>query len=346
MAETHLNLHQPAKAPRRDVFALWGGIVFSLAFSGLIWWAGGRLDRIPLLPDQGAAWYYWKLPNPTFWSQATAWGGYLLHQFGFWALILYAQRKGLRYTGGLHRVNLAALALNAGFIGLHFIQTHIWYDGIAQDVSVFSSQASVVVLLIWVLLMENSRRGLFFGTKAPISKQIIQFARKYHGYYFAWATVYTFWFHPMVATSGHIIGFFYMFLLLLQGSLFFTRIHLNRWWNVSLEVLVAVHGALVAVMNANNLWPMFFFGFSGIFVITQMHGLGLARPLRIGIFSLYAAAALWVYSGRGLANIHQITWIPVIEYLGVFILAGLFGGGLWLARRFGGGRREAAVSST
>ena len=52
--------------------------------------------------------------------------------------------------------------------------------------------------------------------------------RKYHGYVFAWATVYTFWYHPMENTAGHLIGFFYMFLLLLQGSLFLTRIHINK----------------------------------------------------------------------------------------------------------------------
>ena len=32
--------------------------------------------------------------------------------------------------------------------------------------------------------------------------------------------------------------------------------------------------------------------------------------------------------------IHQITWIPIIEYLGVLLLAGIFGAGLWLAGRF------------
>jgi len=125
-----------------------------------------------------------------------------------------------------------ALAASAFFILLHFVQTHIWYDGLAQDVSIFSSQGSVIVLLVWVLLMENNRRGMFFGKKLPIKQEIIRFARKYHGYFFAWATIYTFWYHPMVNTSGHLIGFLYMFLLMLQGSLFFTRIHTNRWWTL------------------------------------------------------------------------------------------------------------------
>jgi hypothetical protein len=68
-------------------------------------------------------------------------------------------------------VNIVALLMNAFFIALHFLQTHIWYDGLAQDVSVWSSQVSVIIMLVWILLMENSRRGLFFGKKAPISKE-------------------------------------------------------------------------------------------------------------------------------------------------------------------------------
>jgi len=57
-----------------------------------------------------------------------------------WGLIWYAQRSNLRYTTGLHKVNLWTLAASAFFILLHFVQTHIWYDGLAQDVSIFSSQ--------------------------------------------------------------------------------------------------------------------------------------------------------------------------------------------------------------
>ncbi len=183
-----------------------GGVLFSVLFTGLIWLAGGRLDSVELLPDQGASWYYWKLPEPTFWTRLTAWGGYLAHQITIWWLIYYAQKTNTRYTTGLHRVNVWALGANA-FILLHFVQTHIWYDGLAQDVSIFSSQGSVIVLLVWVLLMENNRRGMFFGKKLPLGKSIIRWARDYHGYYFAWAIIYTFWYHPTVSTSGHLIGF-------------------------------------------------------------------------------------------------------------------------------------------
>ncbi|HSF81255.1 MAG TPA: hypothetical protein VLA49_08480 [Anaerolineales bacterium] len=333
LATTNTTIARPPATNRSANLALWGGIAFSFAFTALIWWAGQRLNSIALLPDQGVAWYYWKLPAPTFWTRATAWGFYLLHQITIWALIYYAQKNVKRYTPGLHKVNILALGANVFFILLHFVQTHVWYDGLAQDVSIFSSQGSVIVMLVWILLMENSRRGMFFGKKAPISKEIMRFARQYHGYVFAWATIYTFWYHPMVNTSGHLIGFFYMFLLLLQGSLFFTRLHINRWWMVTQELTVMVHGALVAVMQGNGMWPMFAFGFAGIFIITQMHGLGLSLRVRLAILAVFTASVLWVYSDVGWARLNEIVRIPVIEYLAAFVLAGIFGIGLWVARR-------------
>ncbi len=321
-----------------------GGVLFSLLFTGVIWWAGQRLAAVPHLPDQGASWYYWRLIEPTFWSRATAWGFYLLHQLAAWGLIYYAQTRVKRYTAGLHPVNVAALGVNAFFILLHFVQTHLWYDGLAQDVSIFTSQGSVIVLLVWVLLMENSRRGLFFGKKAPIGQEIIRAARKYHGYVFAWAAIYTFWYHPMENTSGHLIGFFYMFLLLLQGSLFFTRLHVNRWWTFAQEFTVLVHGTLVALMQAGTtgFWPMFFFGFLGIFIVTQMHGLGLSRRVRWALLAAFAGGTAAVYAWRGWENLNEIIRIPIIEYAAVFVLAGLIWLVMWIVRRFG--RQRAAGS--
>jgi hypothetical protein len=88
----------------------------------------------------------------------------------------------------------------------------------------------------------------------------------------------------------------------------------------------------VAVLQGNNLWPMFFFGFTGIFVITQMHGLGWPRWIKIVVYLLFAAATVVVYNGQW-ARLNEIIRIPFIEYLAVFVLAGLIGGGLWIARR-------------
>ncbi|MFC5829891.1 hypothetical protein [Nonomuraea insulae] len=309
------------------------GVLAGAVMTALIWLLGARLQGIELLPDQGASWYYWKLPHPTFWTRLSAWGGYAAHQITFWWLIHYAQTRVRRYTGGLHPVNVAALAVNTGFIALHTLQTHLFYDGLAQDVSIYSSQGSVILLLVVVLLMENRRRGLLLGKPAPIGRAVVDFARRYHGYLFSWAAVYTFWYHPTEATSGHLIGFFYMFLLLLQGSLFLTRAHTNRWWTFTLEATVAVHGTLVAVMTSgpDGMWPMFLFGFLGVFVLTQMHGLGLTATTRWALAACYVGAALLVYGLRGdLAGAaEESVRVPAIEYVLVGVLALL----LWLGLR-------------
>ena len=176
-----------------------------------------------------------------------------------------------------------------------------------------------------------SRLNERFESTSP--QEIVRWARTYHGYFFAWAAIYTFWFHPMVSTPGHLIGFIYMFFLLLQGSLMYTRVHVNRWWTVTLELMVMVHGTLVAIAQGAGLWPMFFFGFGGIFVITQMHGLGLKLWTRLLILAGYGAAVIAVYSRLGWARINEIIRIPVIDYLAVLLLAGLIAGGLWVARR-------------
>ena len=80
------------------------------------------------------------------------------------------------------------------------------------------------------------------------------------------------------------------------------------------------------------------FGFAGIFVITQMYGLGLSKRVKWGILGVFIASAIWVYSGRGWVQLNEIIRIPLIEYLAVFLLAGLIGLGLWIARLVRGKR--------
>lgn len=319
--------------PRTDMRAMWAGIIFAFVFTAIIYLLGPSLDpvRATLLPDQGPSWYYWKLPSPTFASHLSAWGLYLAHQISLWGLIWYAQTRVKKYTGGLHPVNVVALGVNALFIVLHLVQTHIWYDGLAQDVSIFSSQGSVILMLIWIMLMENNRRGVLLGKKLPIGKRVIQFARKYHGYVFAWAITYTFWYHPMETTNGHLMGFFYTFLLLLQGSLFLTRIHVNKWWMLAQEIIVLAHGTIVAIVQGNNLWPMFFFGFLGVFILVQMHGLGLSNRIKWLFFGVYAVGAALVYiqPDRGVTKLWQLVAIPGIYYLVMVVLAVLIAVGIW-----------------
>ncbi|MEU7903550.1 hypothetical protein [Actinoplanes sp. NPDC049118] len=322
--------------PVRSERVLLLGVPAVALLTGLVWLLGQGLHDVTLLPDQGASWYYWKLPEPTTWTRLSAWLGYAAHQIVSWALIWYAQTRIRRYTRGLKGINVVALGANLGFVALHALQTQVFYDGLAQDVSIFSSQGSVVLLLVVVLLMENRRRGLVAGRRAPIPAAVGDIARRYHGYLFSWAVVYTFWYHPMEGTSGHLIGFFYVFLLLLQSSLMFTTAHTNRWWTVSLELLVAVHGTLVAVMNSGpgGAWPMFLFGFLAVFVLTQLHGLGLSTRARLLVVAGYAAACIGVYSWRGFDRLDEVVRIPMIEYLLLAVLVVL----IWPFTLLGRGR--------
>ncbi|MFP4363577.1 MAG: hypothetical protein ACLFR1_06880 [Spirochaetia bacterium] len=305
---------------------LYIGIGISLVLTGLIWFFAPALSRIELLPDTGFLWYYWKLPEPDFWARISSWSLYIIHQVLAWVIIYKAFTADRTVKKVLSKWNWAMLIVNLVFIILHLIQTHLFYDGLAQDTPIWASQGSVIVMLVLILIIENPRRGMFFGKKAPLPKFSISLVRKYHGFFIAWALVYTFWYHPAEGTIGHLMGFFYMFLLFLQMSLMYTRSHMNKYWTFSLEVFVLVHGAIVAVMNANGIWPMFAFGFGAIAVVTQIYGLGLKRWQLIGITLAYIALVLVVYTpltvpSRSIVDTQEIIRIPVIEYALVFIFA-------------------------
>lgn len=309
---------------RRLMTAFW--IACSVAFLGTwsILLLEPILSRIEHLPDTGAAWYYWKLPEQTTMGQLTAWGFYALQQIFFWGLIWWGQkhRDALRNRNSLHPLNVVGLFGMLGFGALHYLQTAVWYDGLAQDTSVFSSQLSVIFLLIMVLIIEAPRRGLVFGYGGGWLKSARDGLIRTHGYYFAWAVTYTYWFHPMETTWGHLLGFFYTFLLMIQGALAFTKMHTNRWWTLTLEVSVLIHGVTVALVAGQAFWPMFFFGFAAIFIVTQMHGLGWSRLVRGLILFAFVGGVVAVYSERGWANLNEIARIPVIDYLLVVIVGG------------------------
>jgi hypothetical protein len=318
--------------------ALWLSIAFSFGFVGLIWLSGELwLDPPPFAETQRGAimpgmWYLWQLADPDVWSRLSVWGLYTLHQISMWYLIWRAQTGNYQYSSNLHWFNFTALAVNALFISLHLIQTHVWYDGLAQDVPEVTSQASVVIVLVAILIMENQRRGMFFGAKMPFLKEAGSVVRKYHGYYFSWAILYTFWYHPMEITGGHLLGFLYMFLLMLQGSLFLTRMHVNPRWTIFSEASVVLHGAVVAIL-AGQEWPRFFGGFLGLFVITQMHGLGLSKTVRWILGLLYIGSIFLVYSyTQGIEYFYEAGLIPITEFVLVVILSLIVVG---LSRLFG-----------
>lgn len=279
-------------------YRAWWGLAVCGLLMGIILGFAPYAD-FEILPRRHAFDYPWKLSDPTVWTRFSAWSLYALHQVGIWYLIYKAQSMKLGYANGLHRVNAQALALNGVFVGLHILQTKLFYDGLAQDVHEGTAFGSVALMLFVILLMENDRRGLFVGRKVPFPRRIGMAARKYHGYYFSWAITYTFWYHPIEVTPGHLLGFFYMFMLFLQGSLFFTRYHINRWWTVFLEFFFVIHGTTVAYFALAGLearWGRFLFGGLAIFLITQMHGVPFRRWQKVAITAFCAAGAAWFYA--------------------------------------------------
>ena len=315
-------------------FRMWWGVGFCAAAVGLIYAFGPYSAGIELAQDKGDFWYLWQLAEPSAITRLSAWLPYIVHQLAIWFLIYRAQQVKPKYIFGLHSFNVMAIAINIVFVLLHIVQTKFFYDGLAQDVHEATSMMSVVLMLFMILIMENRRRGMFFGKGIKAINGVGDTLRRYHGYYFSWAIIYTFWYHPMELTSGHIAGFAYMFLLLMQSSLFFTRYHTNRWWTMFLEVVFVVHGALVAAFLMNpgdhQFWSMFLFGGMAIFLITQLHGLGLSTSGKLKL-ALPVIAVIVVFYLSFPELWLGVTRLPLTMYLGT----GLMFFVLWGLIRFG-----------
>jgi hypothetical protein len=305
----------------------WWGLLGCAGIMAVIVLMAPYSEGIQFAPDQPVDWwYYWQLPDATVWTRLAVWVPYSLHQVAIWFLIAYAQRARPRYFFGLHQFNLWALGVNAFFILLHIAQTKLTYDGLAQDVHEATSMGSVTLMLFLIILMENRRRGLFLGKPVKALYGVGDATRRYHGYYFSWAIIYTFWYHPVEITSGHLAGFAYMMLLILQSSLFFTRFHTNRWWTLFLETLFIIHGSIVAYFLMNTgmgpTWSYFLFGGVCTFLVVQLHGLGLSTraKLTIGLPPIVVMTVFYAWSPVSFWGAPRLT---AIMYIGTFIVAAL-----------------------
>lgn len=329
----------------RSAFYLWAfGLGFAILFTTLIWLIGPNLARfvITFLPDKGSSWYYWKLPVRDQLGMIVVWALYLGHQFSIWTAIYYGQNNlgGFRspYWWGIPKYCLIALAINVVFVSLHLTQTHFWFDGLAQDVPIFTSQYSVIIMLAIILILENPRRGLLFGRRAgkPFTTHVTGFFRRTHMYIFAWALVYTFWFHPMAPDPQLLSGFFYIFLLFTQVTVAWTRVHLDKKWIILLESYVAIHALIVAVFNTSFfdspvMWPMFFSGFAFMFVFTYFYAFKVSRRIYWLVTAVYFGFLLWLYLpppvgyGRSVQNLARLEflWIPLILQALAALFAGL-----------------------
>ncbi len=296
--------------------------------------AGGLQSRFDVVNQKYYSFFYpWQTREPTTMAYVSAWLGYALHNIAAWAVIWAAQRSRPKYEDGFRWFNWAMVVVNLAGFALHWIQTQLWYDGLAIAVPEVTSQGSVILMLVFILILGAPRRGLIFGKGIKFHRAFLDAVRRYHGYLFSWALIYTFWYHPLENTFGHLAGFFYMAALLSQSVLLFNRAHLNRWWKFGLETLVLIHATLVAIYQGKGLWPMFFFGFSAMIVLTQIHGLGLSTRWRWAVAALFVLGVGLFYGLSGdLARINEVIRIPLIEYALVFAFYGLFMVGYGLSR--------------
>lgn len=311
------------------------GILVSAALTAVIGLTAANLSGFQIVGHTVAFAYPWRLIEPNAITRLTAWSGYILHNLIVWMIIYFAQREKPKFGENLRWFNWAMIITSLIFVTLHIFQTHYFYDGLAQDVPEITALGSVAVMLMIIIIFETPRRGLIFGKKFKFKDGFIQVARKYHGYFFAWATIYTFWYHPTEGTAGHLIGFLYMFMLFVQSALIFNRAHINRWWTVSLEMFVIVHGTIVAILQGNDMWPMFAFGFGAMFILTQMYGLGLNTWTRRGLALGFIVLTVGYYTTIGhIAGLNEVIRIPMIDYLVIFLLYGIYLGINWIINRF------------
>ncbi|QMS85468.1 alpha/beta hydrolase [Candidatus Xianfuyuplasma coldseepsis] len=336
-----------SKLDKLFLYSLIGGVVFSLV---ILLMPTSIYDFYPNpeIYDYGFNYYLWKFRaiDQSMVARVTAWVLFFAHFGSVVYLLNQLKKHQAEKQDGYTKYNVYLLVTNALFIVLHYIHTWLWYDALAQDTPVWSSQGSVIVMLVLILIIENRRRGLFFGKKMPFPKESTRAVMKYHGIYIALATIFTFWYHPMENTSWHIVGFFYMYLLFIQMSFARTKLHQNKYFNVTLEVMVLFHGTAVALYSGNAPWAMFLFGFATIFFITQIYGLGLNKTTIHIMQGLFVLIALATYSGlfndRAFYEINEVVRIPFIEYGLVFVFVYMIYGWIklpvkpWVKNTIGG----------
>lgn len=290
--------------------------------------------------DTGAYWYYWRAKDYVWYSQLTAWVLYLGHQLSSWYIIFAAQMqyssdkrddgallKEEKYSPVMRKWNWWAFGINFTFVVLHLLQTHFMgYDALAPSVHEMASQGSVIIMLVIVMMMETDRRGMWFGQPMSLFLEAIDVAKRYHGYIFSWAVIFTFWYHPMEGYLGHLFGIFHVLIIMVQGSLMFTDAHLNRYWRMILEAWVFLHAAVISTQTlATNSWTMFLFGFGAIFVISQLPGLPFMQRWHVAVrlipcflFAIiYVATFVMIEQWTSPA---VVAFIPSAMYLGAIAL--------------------------
>ena len=118
------------------------------------------------------------------------------------------------------------------------------------------------------------------------------------------------------------MGFVHTFLVMVQGSLMFQKVHLNKYWRLLLECWVWFHGFSVALMVAKGNWweevePfMFGVGFGTLFFVTQLYGLPFWKSLSpylrvIPAVVWFVAITLAITLSNDVANSKLFTFLQI-----------------------------------
>lgn len=315
-------MQNKASNPTKYIFI---GAFVSAILTAIIGLTAVNLSGFQIVGHTVAFAYPWRLTEPNAMANLTAWGGYLLHNLLAWAIIYFAQREKPKYANNLRWFNWAMIGITIFFSLLHVVQTQYFYDGLAQSVPEITALGSVAVMLIIIIILETPRRGLILGHKFKFKEGFIYIVRKYHSYFFTWAIIYDYWYHPTVDTFGHLMGFYYNFLIMVQATLLFNRAHLNKWWTFFLESFVLIHAVAVAIFQGQAMWPMFAFGFGAMIILTQMYGLGLNTWTKriLAIIFILSVVGYYTISGR-IAAINEVIRIPFIDHSIIFLLYGIY----------------------
>lgn len=151
--------------------------------------------------------------------------------------------------------------------------------------------------------------------------RFVDVVHRYHGYLFSWAIIYTFWYHPTDGTRGHLVGFFYLFLLLVQSAVTFTPVHVRRGWTLLLELLVLPTVCSWRWSNRTDSGPC-----SALALLRSSYS---RRCMAWAGACASAPSSVW----------HEVLRIPVLDYGVVLLLYGVF---LVVNRVVGG--KETSVS--
>ena len=154
--------------------------------------------------------------------------------------------------------------------------------------------------------------------------------RKYNAYYFSYAITLDWYMHPLEASVGHLTGLLLDFMIFWQAISIYTPAHRNKWWCVSCEFLVILHGPLIA-MNRGEGSGMFGFGFTIVFLCSGQWGLPLDQTARIGFLFILVGSMAITY-GIGLTkkvgdvpvtwnDLPEVMVVPIIYY---FSMCGFF----------------------